>query len=193
MTVAIALLGVRDWFREKYGWQANECGVQFRATPALNAGLFYVAIDDSGVEVGRDDTESLDETVSITIGIWRRAEHLNHDLRGNLKLPEDIYMLGAMTLDKLERMVVVDKPSKNKFGLHGNWEFRRALNSKFDLPHEDRGADFKRPFRYRGRGVMETEALDDNLGREIVWFGYKLRFRGLEREQVLHKPNYALG
>lgn len=192
MTMALALEFTQEWFREKYGWKWNECGVQFQSIPAYSAGAFFVSIDDGGVEAGRDDTESLMEVLSINIGIWRRREHLMKDQLGNLKLPQDNYLVGAKTIHYLERQVILNK----WHGLHKNYVFMTALNERYELPSPNHGANFHMPFVYRGRGSMETQTLSDSNGSEQIWYGYRLRFRGLAREQVLHQSSsssYVLG
>lgn len=189
MTMALALEFTRDWFRQKYGWKENECGVQFQSQPSFSAGMFYVSIDDAGVEAGPEDTESLKETVTISVGVWRRSEHLSKDRLGELKLPDDKYLVGSKTLHDLERNVILN----NRFGLHKNYVFMNALNDAYNLPSEKHGADFRKPFVYRGRGSMVTLGIETSGGLVTTWYGYILRFAGLSREQILHNSSYALG
>lgn len=190
MSMAMALEFTQEWLRSKHGFRANECGVQYDAVPMLqDAGNFYVAIDDSGVETGNEQTDSIKEVLSITVGVWRRSEHLSQrDRIGQLKLPIDKYLIGAYTLSDLERMIII--PRLN--GLHGNYEFTSELNTRYNLPDPELGAGFHLAWYYKGRGRIETYGVDD--GQSIVtWYGYKLRFRGITREQRLHKSNYATG
>ena len=193
--MALALEHTAEWFRGVYAWKPNECGVQYDAMPPNEAGQFYVAIDDGGVEAGRDETAALQETLTLVIGIWRRPEHLSQkDRRANLKLPIDKYLLGAYTLHDLERMVLIfrasGEPKLN--GLHQNFEFMNALNNRYNLPHAELGSKFNLPLFYRGRGRMETVGLDDQ-GTVNAFYGYRLRFRGLTRVQVTNNANYAIG
>ena len=97
MSMALALEYCQEYLRTKYGWKENEVGVQYDAVPPPNAGLFYVGIDDAGVDTGNDETDALKESLTITIGIWRRPEHLLYDRRAHLKLPTDGYLIGAWT------------------------------------------------------------------------------------------------
>lgn len=189
MTMALVLEFTRDWFRAKYGWKQNECGVQFESKPSFSAGNFYVSLDDQGVETGRDDTESLFELVTISVGIWRRSEHFMKDQLGELKMPDDKYLLGSKTLHRLERDIVLN----NRFGLHKNYSFMNALNTAYNLPSEVHGADFRFPFVYRGRGSMVTTFTEGGNNMPITWYGYVLRFRGFAREQKLHDSTFALG
>lgn len=189
MSMSLALEFTQEWFRDKYKWKWNECGVQFQSIPSYSAGAFYVSIDDAGVETGREDTESLMETLSLNIGVWRRAEHFMKDQLGQLKLPDDVYLAGAKTLHQLERQVILN----NKYGLHKNYVFMTALNERYNLPSEVHGAEFIFPFVYRGRGAMESQVLDTAKTQDQVWYGYRLRFRGLAREQHLHLSTHALG
>jgi hypothetical protein len=195
MTMPLCLEFTQSWLREKYGWKWNECGVEFESIPSYSAGQFFVSIDDAGVETGRDDTDSIMEILSINIGIWRRKEHLMNDQRGMLKLPQDFYLLGSRTIAKLERQVILPNSSNGPmYGLDKNYDYLRELNTYWQLPSAENGATFTEPFRYRGRGSMETRALTDNQGNnEQIWYGYKLRFRGLKREQIIHRSGYALG
>lgn len=190
MSMSLALHGIVQWFRTKNGWKENECGAQYDATPQLfEAGQFYVAVDDGGVGTGNETTDSLKEILDITIGIWRRSEHLSQrDRKGVLKDPIDKYLIGAYTLADLDRSVIVPKYN----GLHNNYTFLTYLNSYFGLPNEDDGASFIRPLNYKGRGRMETFGVDDG-GSVITWYGYRLRFRGLDREQKLRNTSHALG
>lgn len=194
MSMALVLEHTQEWFRAKYGWTPNQCGVQFNAQPTLSAGQFYVAIEDAGVESGNDSTDSLKEIINLSIGVWRRPEHLRNDLRGNLKLPMDKYLLGSWTLHDLERAVLLHRTlgDKSLHGLHGNWGFRTAINTRYNLPDPDHGAEFSGVFMYRGKGPMETLGLDD--GNNVhTWFGYRLRFRGLWREQKFRIATDAIG
>lgn len=184
-----------EWLREKYDWQPNQCGVQFDALPPAEAGQFFVALDDGGVEAGDDRTASLKEIVNITVGIWRKPEHLSQkDRRGNLKLPLDKYLLGAYTLHDLERKVIVYNPTSGNHGLHDNWVFMNGLNTRYSLPHVEAGGTFCTPLRYRGKGRMEFIGVEGTLGADTQpWYGFRLRLRGLLREQPTNNSNYALG
>jgi hypothetical protein len=190
MSMPLALEHTQEWLREKNGWKDNECGVQYDALPMLqDAGQFYVAIDDAGVETGNELTDSIKEILTLTIGIWRRQEHLSQrDRKSILKLPTDKYLLGSWTLFDLERTVLL--PRLN--GLHANYAFVTALNLRYNLPDEDFGATFILPLFYRGRGRMETYGVDDG-GATQCWYGYRLRFRGLAREQKLRSASWAQG
>ena len=194
MTMALALQFTREWFREKYGWKANECGVEFNSLPAYDSGNFFVSIDDGGVSTGQQGTDSLKEVLSINIGIWKRKEHFQKDGIGELKMPEDKYLANNWTLHKLERRVIVAKAGF--FGLHQNWEFREALNNRYALPHADYGADFKFPFYYQGRGGMinQVVSVESRSGTSYIeFYGYILRFSGLAREQIVHNASSSLG
>lgn len=194
--MALVLEGMQQWLREKYGWQPNQCGVQQDAQPSYDAGDFYVALDDAGVESGRPDTDSLKETFRVTVGIWRRPEHLQPDKRGILKLPTDKYLIGVHTLHRLERAVIVHKTVsgaivENKFGFHNNWSFRTYLNTRFDLPGEY-GAPFTGCLTYRGRSAMEVIGIDDSNSMQ-AWYGYRLQFMGLYRESKHRTTDDAIG
>lgn len=197
MSMALVLEHTQEYLREKYGWKPNQCGVSFRSEPQLqDAGDFYVAIEDNGVEAGNVETDSLKEICNITVGIWRRPEHLVRDMRGNLSLQFDKYLIGAWTLHQLERAIMVHKTiagTASLFGLHANYTFLSELNARYNLPSEDNGAKFITPLFYRGRSPMETVALDSTGDSINAWFGYKLRFRGLSREQKLRGTTDAIG
>jgi hypothetical protein len=190
MSAALALEHIQEWLRAKNGWKSNQCGVQYEAMPALDAEDFYVAIDDLGTEPGNELTDSLKEIYSFSIGIWKRAEHLSiKDLRGNLKLPQDEYLLKSYTLHDMERAVVVPAGG----GLHANYLFLESLNNRYNLPDATLGAAFNRPLFYKGRGRMEPLGVDDGNTTK-AWYGYRLRFRGLDREQRLRDSStQALG
>lgn len=190
MSMAFVLEHTAEWLRKYNGWKHNECGVQFDAVPMLqNAGQFYIAVDDAGVETGNDTTDSIKEVLSITLGIWRRSEHLSQrDKRGELKLPFDKYLAGAYTLHDLERAVLI--PRLN--GIHANYEYVNELNTRYSLPDPDNGGVFHLCFMYKGRGRIETYGVDD--GNTVqTWYGYRLRFRGLTREQRLRSGTQAQG
>lgn len=194
MTMPMVLQYAQEWFRDKYLWKPNQCGVQHQAQPAYDAGSFYVAIDDAGVRAGEEETESLLEICSITVGIWRRKEHFTQSQIGNLKLEEDKYLVGAYTTAKLERCVLVNNfhGQGNLYGLHKGYDFMNGLNARFDLPNEEDGGGFTKPFVYGGRGPMESITISHKNG-DGTWFGYRLSFRGLRREQGLHSTTYGLG
>lgn len=200
MSMALLLEYTQEYLRDKHAWEPNQCGVSYRAEPMLqDAGDFFVAIDETGVEAGNSSTDSLKETLGIVIGIWRRPEHLVRDIRHNLSLPLDRYLIGAWTLHELERTIIVHKtvggaPTRN--GLHANYSFLSGLNDRYNLPHADYGAKFITPLFYRGRSAMETVALDggSEYGDSInTWYGYKLRFGGMVREQKMRKEEDAIG
>lgn len=194
MIQPLVLEFVQHWFRSKYGWKPEHCGVQELALPSIGARSWYVAFDDGGVEAGPEETDSLKETVTITIGIWKQPEHLMADQRGTLKLPHDKYLLGAYTLGELEQKVKVERTVHNGlFGLHKNYLFMNALNEYHNLPDFNLGATFTKPFYYAGRGTMETMGYSDGSPTPQAWYGYRLRFRGLLREQLCHQPTYGIG
>lgn len=188
--MALVLEYTAEHFRKYNGFKHNECGVQYDAVPMLqDAGKFYVAVDDAGVETGNDTTDSIKEVLSITVGIWRRSEHLSQrDRIGRLKLPFDQYLAGAYTLHDLERAVIL--PRLN--GLHANYSFVNELNTRYNLPDPDNGGVFHMTFMYKGRGRIETYGVED--GNAITtWFGYRLKFRGITREQKLRSSSQAQG
>ena len=195
MAMALALEYMTEWLRSKNNWKPSECGVQPEAQPALDAGSFYIALDDGGVEVtGNDETDSLKETLNITIGIWRRPEHLNKSIRGNLSLNTDKYLIGSWTLHDFERKIVIHRRETGtvKLGFHRNYLFLSALNTRYNLPDPLYGADFKTPLLYKGRSKLESLALDG--GTDIqAWYGMRLRFRGLDRTQKLSGETDAIG
>lgn len=189
MSMALALEYGVEWLREQHGWKYNECGVQQDALPALDAGPFYISLDDGGVESGLPDTDCLAETLSMLVGIWRRPEHLTKMLRGQLKLPNDKWLAGVFTLHEMERKVIIHKQK----GFHRNYDFVNALNTRYNLPHETNGAKFINPWVYLGRGRMETVGITDDSDRGQSWYGYRLRFRGLGRIQKLREATDAIG
>ena len=189
MSMSLALQYAQEWFREKYNWKVNQCGVEFNSIPAYDSGSFFVSIDDGGVETGQPSTESLKETLNLNIGVWRRKEHLMKDRVAQLSMKTDKYLIGSWTLAELERKVILNK----FFGLHKNYAFMTALNERWNLPHEENGAEFRFPFYYRGRSGMVSIPAPGAKNPEDVFFGYILKFGGLSREQKLHNPAYALG
>lgn len=196
MSMAMALEFVRDWLREKNGWNYTNCGVHQDAEPSLEAASpFYVSIDEAGVESPDSETDSLKETLSIRIGIWRKPEHLFQDKRGILKLPSDIYLTGSFALAEIERKIIVHKMAAGaqKHGLHRNYQFVQALNQRYNLPDEGLGDKFNFPFRYLGKGAMEELGLINSQGNVQTWIGYRLRFKGLAREQKMRQITDCIG
>lgn len=197
MSMALALEYTAEWYRDKYGWDHTQCGVQINAYPPIGSmSPFFIGIDDAGVETGADSTDSLKEVLTIVVGIWRRPEHIQKSIRGNLKLPQDKYLIGAWTLHDLERAVVIHKTvggatAEGKHGLHANYVFMDGLNQRYNLPGQY-GAEFKFPFMYRGRGSMESIAIEGSQD-PTAYYGYRLRFRGLAREQKLRSETDAIG
>lgn len=190
MSMAFSLQYGAEWLRTKNGWTVQQCGVQFDALPPNDAAPFFIALDDGGVEGGPDNTEALTEVLNWTIGIWRKPEHLQlKDKRGDLQLPRDKYLVGSYTLHDLERKVMVANPTNNLFGFHKNWAFMKGLNERFALPHVVDGDAYFTPLSFRGRGRMEMIGIDKGMlpNGEVdaqCWFGYRLRFRGLQRTQA---------
>lgn len=187
--MAMALEFTQEWLRTKNGWTPQQCGVQYEAKPALDAGHFYVAIDDAGIEPGNETTDSIKEILRIDIGIWIRPEHLApKDLRGFLKLPQDLYLERSITLADLHQKVVLS----GRNGLHNNYDFLAGLNARYQLPDNVYGAMFNQRLSYKGRGRMEPLGVDDGNVTQ-AWFGYRLSFRGLDREQKLRSLSDAQG
>lgn len=189
MSMAFALEYGMEWLRSQNNWKPNECGVQMDGLPALDAGAFFISLDDGGIESGIEGTDVLAETLTMIVGIWRRPEHLTRTQRGQLKLPHDKYLLGAYTLHEMERQVIVPRLK----GFHLNYDFMNGLNSRYNLPHAQNGAAFINPWMYRGRGRMETVNMDDGSSTGQDWYGYRLRFRGLGRLQKLRSNTDAVG
>lgn len=199
MSMAFSLQYGAEWLRTKYGWTAQQCGVQFDCLPPNDAAQFYVALDDGGVEAGPDNVEALTEILNWNIGIWRKPEHLQlKDKRGNLQLPHDKYLVGAYTLHDLERKVLVSNPTNKLFGFHKNWDFMKGLNERFGLPHQVDGDAYYTAMVYKGRGKMEMMGVDRGLLPDgsvdaQCWFGYKMRFRGLPRTQATNLAGKIIG
>lgn len=184
MSMGMGLHGIQDWLRQEYGWKANQCGVQYRCLPPATAGDYYVAIDDAGVETGPEETDALTEILSPEIGIWRRPSGKPADRLGLLKLPEDIYLNSIYSNTNLERMVICPtREDTSKGGLHMNWGFVTFLNSKFELPSADLGAGFLSPLIFRGFSRFETVGIPGKSNDPDVFYGRRLRFRGLKRIQ----------
>ena len=189
MSMALALEYTCEWLRTKNTWVAQQCGITYNAEPALDAGKFFVGIDDSGVETGDERTDALTEIMNLTIVFWRRPEHFLKVRRGLIKTNNDPYIVGAYTLHDIERLIIV--PRLN--GLHLNYTFLADLNTYFALPHDDLGASFITPLVYRGRSRMESIILPSTNGDGQAWLGYRLRFRGLQRTQKLRGVTDASG
>lgn len=183
MSISLVLQGVRDYLRAEYQWRPEECGVTPNAEPIPTAGQFFVGIEQSGVETGLESTDSLKETFTVEIGIWRRAGSRPPDRFGTLHLPSDLYLANAHTLHELQRKVVVSINGQG--GLHKNYRFLTFLNSLFGLPNLDDGPDFTTPLQWLG-GQMRPEGIQAGQNDNgPAFIGYRLRFRGLLREQLL--------
>lgn len=191
MSMALVCEGLQSWFREKYQWKPNQCGVQKDGIPAADAGPFFVSIVDRNVEAGNEETDSLKETCNVSIGIWRKPEHLMSDRKGMNVHPNDKYLTGIWTLYALERAVLVPRHQGNRWGVHKSYDFLNYLNTLYSLPSEDYGDAFKTPLAYRGRTQQQTIAYYEN-NNEQVWLGYYLQFRGCYREQALRYSDRAL-
>ena len=83
--------------------------------------------------------------------------------------------------------------TEDRWGLHNNWAFVNGLNTRYNLPDVIHGAEFRMPLRYKGRGRMESLALPKGETDADAWFGYRLRFRGLERTQKHREADHAIG
>lgn len=201
MSSALALEFMQVWFRDKMSWDHTKCGVQHNALPSLNGGHFFMAFDEGGVTSGNPQTDSLKEQHSFTVGIWKRPEHLTKDLRHTLKMPQDVYLAQSWTLYTLERAAIVSRNATVSstsptplYGLHLNYLFLRMLNEYYNLPDGEIGAEFITPLYYRGRGPMEIiDLADEGDSKPNAWYGYRLRFEGLVREQKLRSSTDALG
>lgn len=183
MSMGITLFGLESYLRQQYDWKPIQCGVQNRCLPPPRAGAFFVGIDDAGVESGPEETNALTEICNIEIGVWRRPGHLSQaDMIGKMKLPDDPYLQGIMTLTKLERMVLVTDESQQTGGLHQNYGAMNFVNQLFGLPNIDLGAGFNTPLVFRGFSRFESIALPNSKDAD-VYFGRRLRFRGFKRIQ----------
>ncbi len=192
MSMGMALEGIRDYLRREYEWDHNQCGVQLETLPPATAAQFFIGLDDAGCIGGDPQTDSLKETLEIEIGIWRRAGDKPSDRKGQLKLPHDMYLGKVYTLTDLERLVMVPKASSAGGGLHKNYRLLQYINQKFELPNEESGPGFVTPLNFAGYGRLETRTIEGGSG-PIAFYGRKLRFRGLTREQLLRGSRSTTG
>lgn len=184
MSLGMGLHGVRDWLRSQYGWKENQCGVQYQCLPPASADNFYIAIDDAGVETGPEETDALTEVLNIEIGAWRRPGGKPADRLGMLKLPQDLYLAAVHTNTDLERAVITPTgASRDKGGLHKNYGAMNFINTLFRLPDADLGAGFMEPLHFRGCGRFESITVPGKSSDPDVFYGRRLRFRGLKRIQ----------
>ena len=176
MSMGLALEGARDFLRQETGWSANQCGIQHQGIPPATAGDFYVAVDDNGVETGREVNNELREIVGLEISIWRRERDMPQDMSGLSFLDQHRYKVAATTLENMERLVIKT--------LHHNWSFRVFINDRFALPSDAVGDVFLGSLTYRGRGRNETVGLPES-NDATMFIGRRLRFRGLHRTQKI--------
>lgn len=192
MSMALVLEYLPIWLRQKNGWQKNQCDSSYRGYPTADAGQFFVGVDEVLVETGNSENESLEETLTIQVSVWRRPEHLMHDRRNKIKDKEDRYLAGIYTLHRLERAVLVHGAKTGLNGLHNNYSFVNDLNTYFELPDNSLGDVFLSRFTFKGRGRNE-EILVPTARDEQMFIGYTLRFSGLKRIQKIRNINHALG
>lgn len=181
MSISLVLQGVRDYLRAEYQWRQNECAVTTNAEPIPTAGDFFIGVEQVGVETGQEATDSLKEAFTVEVGVWRRAGSRPPDRFGELRMPSDLYLANMHTLHELQRKVVVS--SAGAGGLHKNYRFRTFVNSLFGLPNLDDGPEFTTPLYWLG-GALRPEGVEVGEGGP-AFFGYRLRFRGMLREQIL--------
>jgi len=174
MSMGMVLEGVRDYLRTQHSWDKTNCGIQFGAVPIVTTSAFYVSLDDDGVTTTDPRNYHLTEEYAIEIGIWRRTGRLPEDYRGQLQLPDDIYIATAKTITDLERMVVGK--------LHKIEAARTSINTQFELPDATLGAAFNGHLTYVGRSKNETFAITGQRGTK-TFAGRRLRLRGLRRIQ----------
>jgi hypothetical protein len=77
--------------------------------------------------------------------------------------------------------------AKNKGGLHKNYGFLTFVNTLFGLPDDDLGAAFMDPLNFRGFSRFESIAIPGQSTDPDVFYGRRLRFRGLKRIQKVRE------
>lgn len=173
--MSLVLEGTRDYLKTQNSWDTTQCEIQDQGTPPAVAGEFFVALDDGGVETQGEDSELLREIQLIEISVWRRLGGYAPDKVGVMLLDTDIYRNTIETLSTLERKVVSQ--------VHGDWALRVAINTQFGLPDATLGGEFTSSFRYKGRSRPERVVIPD--AEDDVYLGYRLRFRGMLRNQYV--------
>jgi len=183
----------RDYFRTSYSWKVSQCDITFNATPVSSSmDNFFVALDVVGAEGGSPMTDSLKESFTLVIGIWRRMLHYQKDRKGLMATPSDIYLDTAVELAELEQKVKVQRTDPALYGLHNNYTFLKYLNEQYNLPSETLGDKFTTPLSYLGSGPFETAGTNSGSS-DIPWTGIKLRFKGCMKEQKLRTTTSARG
>jgi len=173
MSMGMALEGTRDYLRTQQSWTYKEIGIQFRNLPPAVAPQAYVALDDGGVSTQRSNDYFLRESLTITIGVWRRMSEYPKDVSGQLLIPSNIYQPLVKSLEDLERLVIDD--------LHTAHALTSAINTQFSLPDATLGDKYTGHLSYTGRTTNETLALPESP--DVVFIGRRLRFQGLTRLQ----------
>lgn len=192
MSMGMALEGICGYLQREYDWDHNQCDVQLETLPPASCGRFFIGIDDAGCIAGDSQTDSLKETLEIEIGVWQRSGGMTSDRMGQIKLPENKYLKNTKALDKLIRLVVVPKANSSGGGLSANYRLLKYINEKFSLPNEENGPGFITPLFSAGYGRLLTITIDGGSG-PIAFYGRKLRFRGLTREQLLRGSRSTTG
>lgn len=174
MSMAMVLEATRDFLRSERSWTQKQCQIMPAGLPPATAGMFFITLDDGGVETAGSDNFYLREVFTIEVGVWRRAEWLAADLRGAEQLKTHPYLAGIQNLHTLERNVIET--------LHNNWTLRTQINTDFSLPSEDDGDDFTGVLAYTGRGRIEPAVLPEQ--NAPAFSGWRMRFKGLSRTQI---------
>ena len=176
MSKAMVYEGVQDYLRDQQDWTINQCAVQHGGEPPALARGIYVAVNGVSVQTRSMEQFFLAEQFTVSINVWWESAITPADFSGLGKIKSNPHQPGATTLEDLERSVIRE--------LHHSQDFRNSLNGKFSLPGSD-GDIFLMPLIYDGSGEDERLNVNSNNQKSAQWLGRRLRFTGLDRNQVI--------
>lgn len=178
MTMAAILEETRNHLRKRYAWENDQCRVSFLGEPVDSAGEFFIGIDEESVDPMSDTqvNDYLGEVHRIAIWIWRKSGQYGDDRRGDMLLPEDLYLAGIETLDTLTRKVIK--------AVHQNQDLRAAVNTRLVAP-SDKGDIVQTPLAFNGRSRTQGRSVEDGGAGDGPWMVRTVRFIGMKRVQCL--------
>lgn len=174
MSMAMALQGVRDLLRSTNQWDEKQCGLQENGIPPAICRSFYAGIDETSVTSANESNYYLGEAFAISVHVSRNVAWIPKDYQGNALLKSDPYLQSILTMDDLERKVILS--------LHDNWALTNIINDHWNLPNDNLGDVFIGSLSFIGRTkTRDLIAEDGNNG--TAFKSRELRFRGLKRNQ----------
>lgn len=170
--------------REELDLTSEFCSLQMGGFPPATALEFHLAVYDEGIDnLAPQDGQYFQEEVSVVVGCWVRSQ-LPVDRQGELMGYTNKYKTPGISAE-----IACRKTIQQLAGEPARWTLQDRVNMVIEENPTVFGDCIFAPLRYVGMGPMEShnpkwQDADSQTGHVIFW-GRRVRFRGLTRAQDL--------